>query len=150
MTLKNAIIFFESLKTKTTTKSELKIYKQFIAILTKLEKREFTTIEIQSIESELDSLQLESNPENRKKFFKKALNKFENFLKVTFSLTSKDYYANTSVSLGILFGVVFGVILGQHFEKSMGLSFGICIGLFIGAFTGRRLDAKAKAAGNIL
>ena len=150
MTLINAINLFESLKVKTVKKSEIKVYTQFIDIIIKVEKREFTTNEIQSIEMELDSLELKSNPENRKKFFKKALIQFENYLKDTFSLTSKGYYTNTSVSLGILFGVVFGVLIGERLEKSLGVSFGICMGLFIGAYIGRRKDAQAKAAGNML
>lgn len=150
MTLKNAINVFESIKTKTTKKSEIKIYNQFIDILKKLEKREFTTDEIQSIEVELKNLNLKSNPENRKKFFKKALSKFESYLKETFSLTTKGYYTNLSVSFGILLGVVVGVLIGQRFEKSMSLSFGICIGMFLGAFIGRRKDAQSQAAGNIL
>jgi len=150
MTLINAINHFESLKAKTVKKSEIKVYTQFIDILIKVEKREFTTNEIQSIEMELDSLELKSNPENRKKFFKKTLTQFENYLKDTFSLTSKGYYTNTSVSLGILFGVVFGVLIGERLEKSLGVSFGICMGLFIGAYIGRRRDAQAKAAGNML
>ena len=150
MTLKNAINFFESLKTETAKKTEIKVYTQFIEIIKKLENREFTTNEIQSIEMELDRLEIKSNPENRKKFFKKALTQFENYLKDTFSLTSKGYYTNTSVSLGILFGVAFGVLIGERFEKSLGVSFGICMGLFIGAYIGRRKDAQAKAAGNML
>lgn len=150
MTLKNAINVFESIKTKTTKKSEIKIYNQFIDILKKLEDREFTTDEIQSIEVELKNLNLKSNPENRKKFFKKALSKFESYLKETFSLTTKGYYTNLSVSFGILLGVVVGVLIGQRFEKSMSLSFGICIGMFLGAFIGRRKDAQSQAAGNIL
>ncbi|MFL0352626.1 hypothetical protein [Xanthomarina sp. GH4-25] len=150
MTLKDAINLFESLKTETTKKSEIKVYDKFLHILNELKNREFTTDEIQSIEEELKSLQLESNPENRKRFFKKALTKFENYLKDTFSLTTKGHYTNLSVSLGILFGVVFGVLIGQRFEKSLGLSLGICLGMFIGAYIGRNKDAKAKAAGNIL
>ncbi len=150
MTLLNAINLLESLKDKTVKKSEIKVYSQFIDILLKVEKREFTTHEIESIEMELDNLALNSNPENRKKFFQKALTKFKNYLKNTFSLTSKGYYTNTSVSLGILFGVVFGVLIGEHFEKSLGFSFGICMGMFIGAYIGGRKDAQAKAAGNIL
>ena len=150
MTLKNAINFFESIKDETAKESEIKIYNQFIDILTKLEQREFSTDDIQSIETELDNLNLESNPENRKRFFKNTLRKFKSYLKETYSLTSKGYFTNTSVSLGILFGVVLGVLIGERFEKSMGLSFGICIGMFVGAFIGKRLDAQAKAAGNIL
>ncbi|RKR13102.1 hypothetical protein CLV91_1816 [Maribacter vaceletii] len=150
MTLKKALNFFEILKTETTKKSEIKIYEKFIDILIKLENREFTTDEIQSLEIELDSLQLEANPKNRKKFFKKALERFEKYLKDTFSLTSKGYYTNSSVSFGILFGVVLGVLVGERFEKSLGTSFGICIGMFIGAFIGHRLDSQAKEAGNVL
>ena len=150
MTLQEAYIFIESLKTETTNKSETKVYNQFKTILKKLEKRELTVDEIQSIELELDSLNLKSNPENSKKFFKNALNKFENYLKETFSLTSKGYYTNLSVSLGILFGVVIGVLIGERFEKSLGLSFGICMGMFVGAFIGRRKDNQAETAGNVL
>lgn len=150
MTLKNAIDFFESLKSETTKKSEIKIYDKFVYSLTQLKNREFSNNDIQSLETELDNLDLKSNPENRKKFFKKALGRFEKFLKDTFSLTSKGYYTNLSVSFGVLFGVVFGVIIGERFEKSLGISFGICMGLFIGAFIGRRMDAQAEAAGNIL
>ena len=150
MTLQEANNFFESLKTKTTKKSDIKVYEKFLHILSELKLREFSKDEIQSIETELDRLNLKSNPKNRKKFFKKALTQFENYLKDTFSLTSKGYYTNTSVSLGILFGVAFGVLIGERFEKSLGVSFGICMGLFIGAYIGRRKDAQAKAAGNML
>ena len=150
MTLQEAYNFFESLKTETTKKSEIKVYEKFLHILTELKNREFSKDEIQSIETELESLNLKSNPDNRKKFFKKALSKFENYLKDTFSLTSEGYYTNLSVSLGMLFGVVAGVLIGERFEKSMGIAFGICMGLFIGAFIGRRKDAQAKAAGNML
>jgi hypothetical protein len=150
MTLLNAINFFESLKTKSSKKSEIKVYNQFIEILKKLENRAFTTDEIQSIETELERLNLKSNPENRKKFFNKSLGEFKTYLKETFSLTSKEYYTNLSVSLGVLFGVVAGILIGESFERSLGISFGICIGLFIGAFIGRRKDAQAKEAGNML
>jgi hypothetical protein len=150
MTLQEAYNFFKSLKTETSKKSDIKVYEKFLHILSELKLREFSKDEIQSIETELDRLNLKSNPKNRKKFFKKALTQFENYLKDTFSLTSKGYYTNTSVSLGILFGVVFGVLIGERFEKSLGVSFGICMGLFIGAYIGRRKDAQAKAAGNML
>lgn len=150
MTLKNSINFFESLKTETTKKSEIKVYEKFIYNLNALKNRAFSKDEIQSIEMELASLNLKSNPQNRKKFFKKALSKFEGYLKDTFSLTSKGYYTNLSVSFGILFGVVIGVLIGERFEKSLGISFGICIGMFIGVFIGSRMDSKAKATGNML
>ncbi|SDL24517.1 hypothetical protein [Kriegella aquimaris] len=150
MTLQEAYNFFESLKTETTKKEELKVYEKFLHILNELKNREFSKEEIQSIETALENLSLKASPENRKKYFKKALSKFEKYLKDTFSLTPKGYYTNLSVSLGVLFGVVMGVLIGERFEKSLGISFGICIGLFIGAYIGRRMDAQAQTANKVL
>ncbi|WP_040281703.1 hypothetical protein [Psychroserpens damuponensis] len=150
MTLQEAHNTFESLKTKATTKSEINIYEKFLHILKALKHRALSQDEMQAITTKLENLNINSNPENRKKFYKKALIKFEKHLKENLSLTTKDYYTKLSVSLGILFGVVAGVLLGQYFEKSLGISFGICTGLFIGAFVGRRKDAQAQANGNML
>ncbi|WP_452226840.1 hypothetical protein [Lacinutrix cladophorae] len=150
MTLQEAQNAFENLKTEATTKSEMKVYEKFLHILKALKDRTLAENEMHAIETELANLNIKSNPKNRKRFFNKALSKFEKYLKENFSLITKGYYTNLSVSFGLLFGVVGGVLLGQHFEKSLGISFGICMGLFIGAFIGRRKDAQAQAAGNIL
>ena len=150
MTLQEAYNFFERLKTETTKKHEIKVYEKFLHVLSKLKNREFSKGEIQSIETELDRLNLKSNPENRKKYFKKTLSKFEKYLKDTFSLTSKGYYIERCVGYGVLFGVVAGVLIGERFERSLGISFGICFGMFIGAFIGHRMDSQAEAAGNML
>ncbi len=150
MTLQEAYTFIESLKTETTKKYEIKVYEKFLHILSEMKIRAFSKDEIQSIEIELESLNLKSNPENRKKYFKKALSKFEKYLKDTFSLTSKGYYTERAVGLGVLFGVVAGVIFGERFERSLGLSLGISIGMLIGTFVGRHMDSQAKATGNML
>jgi len=150
MTLQEAYNFFESLKTVTTKKSEIKIYEKFLHILTELKLRDLSQNEIHSIELELESLNLESNLESRKKYLKKALTKFEKYLKDTFTLSTNGYYTERSIGYGVLFGVVVGVIFGERFEKSMGLALGISVGMFIGAFIGRHLDSQAKAAGNML
>ena len=150
MTLQEAYNFFESLKTETTKKSEIKVYEKFLHILSELKIRALSQNEIHSIETELDSLNLESNLENRKNHFKKALTKFEKYLKDTFTLTTKGYYTERSIGYGVLFGVVAGVLFGERFEKSLGLSLGISIGMLIGAFIGRHMDSQAKAAGNML
>ena len=150
MTLQEAINIFESIKTETTKKSEIKVYEKFVYVLTELKTRTFSEDEIQFIETELDRLHLKSNSENRKKYFKKALSKFEKYLKDTFSLTSKGYYIERCVGYGVLFGVVAGVLIGERFERSLGISFGICFGMFIGAFIGHRMDSQAEAAGNML
>lgn len=150
MTLLNAINLFESLKTESSKKSEIKVYTQFIEILKKLENREFTIDEIQSIETELERLNLKSNPEKRKKFFSKALSKFEKYLKETFSLTSKGYYTQLGVGLGSSFGILFGIVILSSFERSLGIAMGISIGMIIGLIMGRSFDSQAKTAGTIL
>ena len=86
MKLQEAYNFFESLKTETTKNTEIKLYEKFLHMLTELKSRDFSEDEMQSIEAELDSLSLDSNPENPKKHFAKALRKFEKYLKNTFSL----------------------------------------------------------------
>ena len=63
MTLQEAYNLFESLKTTTTKKYEIKVYEKFLHVLTELKNREFSKDEIHSIETELENLK--SNPENR-------------------------------------------------------------------------------------
>jgi len=150
MTLQAAYNLFESLKNETTKKSEIKIYKKFLYTLTELKNREFSKDEMQSIETELDSLDLESNPENRKKYFKKVLSKFEKYLKDTFSLTPKGYYTNLGIGLGSSFGILFGVVFLSSWERSLGIAMGLIFGSTIGMLIGRSMDAKAKSENRIL
>ena len=148
MTLKEAYNFFESLKTETTKKSEIRVYEKFVYILSELKIREFTKSENQSLETELDSLNLKSNQDI--KFFKKALSKFEKFLKDTFSLTSNAYYTKLYGGLGLSFGLLFGVVFLSGWERSLGISLGLIFGMVIGSIIGRSMDVKAKSEGRIL
>ena len=149
-TLKDALNYFESLKAKTTNQSEIRVCDQFIYILSALKAREFSHVEMQSIEAELERLNLESNPNNRKRGLKKALNQFEKYLKDTFSLTPKGYYIRMGISAGAAFGVVAGILMGGHFERSLGISFGVAFGLLGGLLVGRYMDAQAKTQGRVL
>lgn len=150
MTLQQVYNFFKSLKNDTDKDSEIKIYDQFLYIINALEHRNFSKEELQSIETKLDRLNLKMKPDNRKKYFKKALSLFESYLKDTFSLTSKLYYTILGVVFGPTFGVVLGVIMGNQFERSLGISIGISIGLLFGLFVGQYMDAQAKAHGRML
>ena len=150
MTLDEACSFFESLHTETTKKSEIKIYEKFLHILTELKIRGLSKDEIHSIEAELDRLNLESNPQNRKKYFNKALRSFEKYLKDTFFLTSKNYYTKLYGGLGVSFGILFGVVFLSSWERSLGISLGMIAGMFIGSIIGRSLDAKATSEGRVL
>lgn len=150
MTQQETSNFIESLKKDTTEKSEIKVYEGLLHILSRLQTREFSKDEINSIETELENLDLQSNPENRTRYFKKALSKFKKYLKDTLSLTPKGYYTNMGVTLGSGFGVIAGIIIGERFEKSLGIALGIGIGMLIGLFIGRSMDAKAKNENRVL
>ena len=150
MTLNSANNLFERLNKESTKKSEIKVYEKFLDILSKLKNRELPKDDIKLIEMKLDHLNLESNPPNRKKFFKKALSQFEKYLKETFSLTSKGYYADLGIALGSSFGILFGVVFLWNWERSLGISLGLIAGMGIGRAIGIAMDSQAKTAGNML
>ena len=150
MTLNTASEILERLVSESIKKSESTVYIKFLQILNKLKLREFSKDEIESIETALENLNLESNPENRKKYFKKSLSKFETYLRDTFSLTSKGYYTNRYSALGLSFGLLFGVAILSNLERSLGITIGLIGGMVVGSMIGRNKDAQVKAAGNML
>lgn len=150
MTLKKALDYFQSMVSETSSKSEIKVYKEFIRILTRLDERDLSASEIKAIETELKRLNLDTTVAHNKKFYKKALIQFEKYLKDTFSLTSKRYYAKIGIALGMTFGLLFGVVFLSGLERSMGIALGISLGMFIGLLIGRNLDAKALSSGNMV
>ena len=150
MTINKALNYFESLASETTKKSEIKIYQEFIQIMTGLKQRNLSEAEIQSIELRLDMLDLNSNPNNRKRYYKKTLRKFETYLKDTFSLTIAGYYTKLYGALGLSFGMLFGVAILSNLELSLGVSLGLIGGMVVGSLIGQEKDDQAKAAGNML
>lgn len=150
MTLQEAITFFDRLNNETSKQSEIKIYEKFSLTLSQLKNRPFSEEELHSIEMELDRLNLEANPKNRKKYFRKALSQFEKHLKETFSLTPKEYYTNLGIRLGSSYGILFGLVFLSHFDRSLGISLGMIFGMFIGLTIGKSLDAKATSKGDVI
>jgi len=146
MTINNTIIFFESLLKRTDKKSEIKIYKDFITILSNLKYRELTEQQYQSIEKELKVLDLKSNFENKKRHFSKKLTAFKKYLKEELSLISEGYYTTFGMSLGMSLGVA----IGASFWESTGIALGISLGMLIGLAIGRNKDAEAKKEGRVL
>jgi hypothetical protein len=120
MTTEEASNLFEILKSQHTRKSDIKVYEKFLHILTGLKLRHFSKYETQSIETELDSLKL--NPNNRTKHIKKALSKFEKYLKESFSLTTKGHYANLYSGLGLSIGLLFGMVFLSHLDLNCRIS----------------------------
>lgn len=150
MTLHDAIGLLERFKNETQNKSEIKVYEQFRYMLVALEKKDLAQEDVQSIESELDRLNISVNPGNRKKHLKKALLQFEKFLNDSFSFISKGHYTKLGIGLGSSFGIVFGIVLLSGWERSLGISAGLTAGMIIGLLIGRTMDAQAKAAGKML
>ncbi|WP_159519692.1 hypothetical protein [Sunxiuqinia indica] len=150
MTLQEAYNLFERLKTKTTNKAERKVYEKFTRVLSKLTRTGLSEEEIQSIEVELDRLNLDSTSGNSKKYHQKALRNFEKYLKDTFSLISKGYYTNLGIGLGSSFGILLGIVILSSFERSLGIAYGISFGMLIGLIIGRSMDGKAAAEGKVL
>ena len=146
MTINNTLTFFESLLKSTNKKSEIKGYKNFIAILSALNNRELTEQQYLSIEKELDNLKLNSNPENKKRYFSKKLNEFKKYLKDELSLVSEGFYT----AFGMSMGMSFGVAIGASFGESTGIALGISIGMLIGLAIGRKKDAEAEKQGRVL
>lgn len=58
MTFKEALDYFQNLVSQTRNKSEIKVFKEFIRILTRLEERDLSAFEMKTIESELKRLHL--------------------------------------------------------------------------------------------
>ena len=146
MEITEASDFLESLRNKTDKRSEIKIYENFVEILSALKGKNLTEEQIQSIEKELDKLELKANPENRKKYFKQRLSKLKTFLKDNFSLITTGYYAIMGASYGILLGVLLEASFGMVFQRSLG----ICLGLIIGFFVGQYMDKAAEKQNRVL
>ena len=146
MTINNTIIFFESLLIKTDKKSEIKTYENFIATLSDLSDRELTEEQFQSIEIALETLNLKSNPKNKKRYFSKKLNEFKKYLQKELSLISEGYYTANCMSMGMSLGVA----IGASFGESTGLAIGISLGMLIGLVIGRTKDTNAEKQGRVM
>jgi ElaB/YqjD/DUF883 family membrane-anchored ribosome-binding protein len=150
MTLKNAISQFNRLVSESTKKSEIKVYKDFIKILSNLENRSFTKSELQSIETELEALNLNSTTTKNIRHFKKALQQFKRYLEETFSFITKGHYINLGISIGGAVGLLFGIIFLSGLARSLGISLGFSVGTLIGIVIASYLESQAKSSGNLI
>lgn len=150
MTINEAHKFFEGLKAEAKKKSEKKIYEQFLGILSGLKNKDLSTEEVQSIETELDSLDLRAAPAKKKKYFKTALRKFKKYLKETFTFITKGYYSEMGLALGLNFGILFGIVVLSSLERSAGIAVGLAVGMAVGVIIGGRLDARAMKEGRVI
>lgn len=137
--------FFKGLLKETDNKREKRVYNNFIAILSNLEGRDLLDDELMKIQNEIQTLDLKSNPENKRRFFSKKLNAFKSFLKEEFSLISKGYYTAIGMCLGMCFGPAIGASFG-----SLGVSLGVSFGMLIGLVIGSVKDLEAEKQNRVL
>jgi len=147
MTIQEASIFFNNLKTKSNNNYRIKIYKNFLYILNSLQNKDLSKDEIQSIEIKFDILDLESHRESNQRELNKILKEFTDYLREKHSILKKGYYMNIGVSIGSVFGLIAGILIKERMDKSIGVALGIVIGVTIGIIIGKILDAKVKAEG---
>ncbi len=149
MEIKETLTFFLNLKTNSVEKPEIKIYDKYIGILSDLKSRDLTQTQIQSIESELETLNLKAESDNRKKYLSQKLSEFKKFLKDKLNLVSEGYYAGVGTGIGIVLGSIFSML----FNSALGtysMLIGIIGGMLLGAVLGGIRDSKAKKQGRVL
>ncbi|MBU3823169.1 hypothetical protein KO566_14010 [Flavobacteriaceae bacterium XHP0103] len=149
MKIEETLIFFLNLKTNSVEKPEIKIYDKYIGILLDLKSRDLTQTQIQSIESELETLNLNAESDNRKKYLSQKLSEFKKFLKDKLNLVSEGYYAGVGTGIGIVLGSIFSML----FNSALGtysMLIGIIGGMLLGTVLGGIRDSKAKKQGRVL
>lgn len=143
MEIREASDKFQLFLKETDSKTEIKIYEKFIAILSDLNNRDLTNDELQAVEEKLGALSFNQNLESRKKYYRQNLKQFTLFLKEKLSLVSKGYYLAIGMSLGMCFGVAFGAAFDN-------VSSGLVVGMLIGMAFGATKDSKSKKEGKVL
>lgn len=147
MKFTEAITFFEGLLKQDSTKSETKIYNNFIRVIKELQERKLTEEELNDFETFLEELKLRFNPENNKKYYKKQFNKFLQFTLKKLNLIQEGTYVALGLSLGTGLGLSLGIpILGATYGVTYGMTFGMLIGIVIGTY----LEQKAKKEKRVL
>lgn len=142
MKLNAALSFFNSLIIETYSKPEIKVYQSFIGIISDLENRDFEDEELQDIEKSLAMLELDSDPNNRKRYYRKSMKEFKKYLKEEFSLVTEGYYTEFGIALGLAFGVATG--------SAIGIGPGIALGMLIGLEIGTSKVSEAKKQNRVL
>lgn len=154
MTILETTDYFKRIAAETQNRSELKIYNEFIAILSDLKNKELSDTQLGEIDKELDRLDLKSFSTKKKKHFRKKLCAFKKYLREEHSLITEGYHRTLGMTLGMSFGVGIGLAIGTSINPesgtSIGLSMGIGIGMVIGMMYGANKDAEAKKQGLVL
>ena len=144
MKITEAIEYIDKAKNSTNKKSEKKHYDTFIAVLSDLNSKELGQEDFQSIEKQLDKLELAKKVKFKQ--FYSNFSKLKQFLKLKFSYTVEGYYTSLGIAIGMCLGIAFGGLIEKYFGASIGMTLGMLVGIAIG----KNKDAKAEAEGRSL
>lgn len=103
--LKATIIFLKKQLSKTNEKSEIKTFKKFIEILSKLKEKDLNLEQIEGIESFIKYLELEKIPSFSNDMFKQKLVKFRKYLKNKLRFVPDNYYTTWASSFAVSFAI---------------------------------------------
>jgi hypothetical protein len=147
MTIKEAKDYLNGLLTGSVRKREIKTYQKFIGVLTGLENRSLSSYQIDLIEQELKTLDLQQPTKNRKQYINKKSNEFVKYLESEFSIVLKGHFANYGLGIGMVFGLAIGTAI---FRDGGSSTTGMCIGMFIGYIIGQHMDKEAAKKDQVL
>ena len=147
MTIIEASEFLKIRINESSERKEIKIYTKFIGVLTGIENRELSTDQIELFEKELTLLNLAKPTKNNRKYMKKQMNQFVNYLATEHSILLEGHYADLGIKLGLIGGMVMGISL---FQESGGSATGMCFGMLIGYLIGKQMDKKATQQNQVL
>ncbi|NPD47096.1 MULTISPECIES: hypothetical protein [unclassified Lentimicrobium] len=150
MKIDKTIDLFEGLKSRTDKKSEIKIYTKFQKLLVSIKNKGLEENQLTAIEEKLDSLELNSSPQNPRRFFRKKINVLVNFLQKEFSYVQEGYYKSLYMALGMSFGVAIGASIGATAGQSNGIALGLVLGMTIGIVLGQAKDKQSEKKGLVL
>lgn len=150
MNINEATDFLKSLLNETNKKSEIKVYTDFLDVLSALRNRNLKEEELQSIENQLKDLKLKEYSTRKKKHISQKLSVFKTFLKKEFSFITKGYYSTLGITLGPGLGMLVGIIFLSSLERSMGMIYGMIGGFILGQIIGNSLDADAEKENQVL
>lgn len=105
--IKATIIYLKKLLSKTTDKSEIKTFNNFIEILSRLREKNLSDKQKEETESFIQYLELEKVPSFNNADFKKKLIEFKKFLKARLRLVPTNFYTTWAFSFGFSFAVGF-------------------------------------------
>lgn len=145
MTLEEALSILKNRAAEANKKSRKRILEEFARVITNLQNRELSNVDLKSIELTLDSFDLNSTSK-----INKVYTQFTTYLRDKFSLTTKRYYTEIGLLFGTGMGVVLGTILQSLFDWPMSITFGITAGTVMGLLIGHELDTRAKDKGLII